>query len=377
MNAGFLVLTVLLRLSIDVKALQVIGGNVTVVQGRTAVLPCKLTPTEELISQISWQRKTRGKPNKDNFFTILPKSGPLYINGYDGRFKFIGSVDDRNGSLQLDNVRLLDEGVYSCIFTLFPSGNYKTEIPLNILVPPVTSVKYYTPFLGIEEVSLAICTAAGSKPPADVKWLTGNLTQNLKTTTNSTEHTDGTVTTVSTLFGIPNKEINHHPVTCVVTSPALSEADVLPLTLQVHFSPNEVKINERPKHSFECLTEANPTANITWSRSGHWPLSGVKSVGPILTLLTISSDLNGLYYCEAANIYGRKYGQLYVHVTSGACTACWVLFGLLLVFIACGLAAFFYIKKHRRSTSNPPEDQSSATPLRAKRKEEEEEEEGI
>ncbi|KAK2839899.1 hypothetical protein Q5P01_013639 [Channa striata] len=330
-------------------AVQVIGGNITVVRGGTAVLPCTLTDTEELLSQISWQRRTRGKPRTDNFFTILPISGPQYLNGLDGRFKYIGSMAGRDGSLQLSNVTLLDEGIYSCIFTLFPSGNHQTDIPLNLLVVPVTSVKDDRPFLGSDEVSLATCTAAGSRPPADVKWLTGSLKERLNTTTSSTQHDDGTATTVSTLFGIPTIKINRHQVNCVVTTPALPEADVLPFTLQVYFPPMEVNIRERSKDSFECLSEANPNASVTWTRSGPWPLSAVKAEGSVLTLLSLSSDLNGLYQCEATNLHGTKKGHLYVHVTSGTCTACWVLFGLLLVFIPFCAAAWWYFFKFKKS----------------------------
>ena len=109
-----------------------IGGNKTVAQGGTVVLPCKLIDTTETLRQISWQRTTRGKPRNENFFTILPKDGPKFVDGYDERFRYIGIFDDNNGSLQLSDVTLMDEGIYTCIFTLFPSGNHKTEIPLNL-----------------------------------------------------------------------------------------------------------------------------------------------------------------------------------------------------------------------------------------------------
>ncbi|KAM6978411.1 LOW QUALITY PROTEIN: nectin-1-like [Tautogolabrus adspersus] len=209
--------------------LEIIGGSTTTVQGGKAVFPCKLIGTTETLTQISWQRVTRGKPQKDNFFTIS-QLWTTFGNEYDDRFRFIGSFTDKDGSLQLLNVTLIDEGNYTCIFTLFPSGYHETEIPLNILVPPVITLKDSHPTLGNDEVPLVACTAAGSKPPAEVRWLTGTLGEKVRASTNSSPHANGTTTTVSSLFGVPTREISHHSVQCVVNSPALVRAETLTST---------------------------------------------------------------------------------------------------------------------------------------------------
>uniref|UniRef100_A0A665U2A8 Ig-like domain-containing protein n=1 Tax=Echeneis naucrates TaxID=173247 RepID=A0A665U2A8_ECHNA len=111
----------------------VIGGNKTVLHGDSVILPCKLIDTTETLTQISWQRKTRGKPQLDSFFTVVPPDKQRYLNGNDNRFRFAGNASEMDGSLQLSNVTLLDEGTYSCIFTLFPTGDYKTDIPLTVI----------------------------------------------------------------------------------------------------------------------------------------------------------------------------------------------------------------------------------------------------
>ncbi|XP_031151294.1 nectin-3 isoform X2 [Sander lucioperca] len=335
-----------LILSTVIEALQVIGGNVTVVQGETTTLPCKLIDTTELLSQISWQKITRGKPVNVNFFTVLEVDGPQFVNGRDDRFTFIGSFKDNIASLQLSNVTLMDEGTYMCIFTLFPSGNHKTDIPLNLLVPPVSSLEYNRPTLGNEEVSLVTCIAAGSKPPAEVRWLTGSLAETVRETTNFTQHANGTTTTTSSLFGVPTKEINSRLVQCVITSAAMSET--LSFNIQVYFPPTEVKISERSEGSFECVTEANPNADFTWSRIGQsWPQSAVRD-GATLQFQSMTSDLNGLYQCEASNRYGKKHSCLYVHVASDAGIAGWILFGLLLIALVA--VAFWYFYKSGRFT---------------------------
>ncbi|XP_030613625.1 nectin-2-like isoform X2 [Archocentrus centrarchus] len=332
----------------DVDALRVIGGNATVVQGGTAILPCHVIDTNDDLTQITWQRRTRGKPDNDNFYTIIPKDGPLFVNGHDHRFKYIGNFNAKNATLQLSNVTLKDEGSYTCIFTLFPSGNQKTEIPLKVFVPPSTSVEDNLPTLGTEEVLFATCTAAGSRPPAEVRWLTGTLAEKVRTTTNSTQYDNGTTTTVSSLFGVPTREINRHLVQCVISGDSLSTEVTLPFTIQVYFSPTNVNIKKISEDSFECVTEANPNAEFTWSRSGQSLLpSAVKDEGAKLQLLSLTSDLNGLYQCEASNTYGRKHTELYVHVAPGSCSAAWALFGVLLSLNVVGTAAWYLYKSGR------------------------------
>ncbi|XP_025999829.1 nectin-4-like isoform X1 [Astatotilapia calliptera] len=330
-------------------ALQVTGGSVTVEQGGTAILSCYVTGTNDDLTQITWQRKTREKPHNDNFLTILPREGVQFVNGGDDRFKYIGNFNNNNGTLQLSNAALKDEGSYTCIFTLFPSGNQKIEIPLNVLVPPFTSVKDNLPTLGTEEVLFATCTAAGSKPPAEVRWLTGALGDKVRTTANSTQYDNDTTTTVSSLFGVPTREINGHQVQCVISSDSLSKEESLLFTIQVYFSPTEVNIRMISEDSFECVTEAKPNANFIWSRSGQSLLeSSVKIDGAKLQLLSLTSDINGLYQCEASNTYGSKRGQLYVHVASGSCSAAWALLGVFICvfFLSIVGAAVWYFYTH-------------------------------
>ncbi|XP_047456998.1 nectin-4-like isoform X1 [Mugil cephalus] len=342
-----LVLSVTL-MSRDTEALQAIGGSTTVVKGGTAILPCILIETSEILTQITWQRRTREKPKNDNFYTIQ-LDGHQYVNGPDNRFEFIGSFSDKNGYLQLSNVQLKDEGSYTCIFTLFPSGNHKTDIPLNLLVPPVTSLKGDNLTLGTGEVSLATCTAAGSKPPSEVTWLTGTLGVN--STTNSTQHDNGTMTTTSSLFGVPTTEINNQLVRCVIRTTGLPEEQVLPLTIQVHFPPMDATIVQRSEDSYECVANANPEAHFIWSRSDQsLPESDIKVQGSTLQFVRKTSDLNGLYQCEAVNPYGRKHGgQIYVYMDFGSYTTGCTLFGLLLSLNIVAFSVWYLRKRNKES----------------------------
>uniref|UniRef100_A0A3Q3FGB9 Ig-like domain-containing protein n=1 Tax=Labrus bergylta TaxID=56723 RepID=A0A3Q3FGB9_9LABR len=260
-------------------ALEVIGGRTTTVQGGAAVLHCKLIGTTETLTQISWQRLTRGKPRTDNFYTISSRT-TMSMAVMIG----LGSLGvlQIKGTLQLSNVTLMDEGTYTCVFTLFPSGIHETAIPLIVPVPPVTSLKDAHPALGNDEVPLITCTAAGSKPPAEVRWLTGTLGEKVRPSTNSSLHANGTTTTVSWLFGVPTRELNDRSVQCVITI-VLSVLSIV----------------------------------LTFRSDRSWPQSGVRVDGSTLQFLSITSELNGLYQCEASNSYGSKHAYLRVHFTSG------------------------------------------------------------
>ncbi|XP_029967481.1 nectin-4-like isoform X6 [Salarias fasciatus] len=277
------------------RGVSVTGGDLTVVEGHDVTLPCKMTQ-EKRLTQISWKRKTRGMPGNPFFFTISEGNGQSFVDGPDPRISFIGHFAERNGTLQISNVSLNDEGSYTCIFSLFPSGIYSTEIPLGVEVPPATSLNSTLLVLGNEEVLLATCTAAASRPAAQLRWITGALEKNLRETTSVTEHGNGTTTTVSSLFGVPRREISGHEVQCVVNSSALAEEHREAFTLQVFFPPMNVTIVETSDDTLECVSEGNPEPSVRWTRSNKTlPESDFRVDGGKLTFLRCASDLKGFY----------------------------------------------------------------------------------
>ncbi|XP_029937004.1 nectin-3 [Myripristis murdjan] len=346
----WLCLLLFLLHSTYVEVAHVIGANRTAIQGQNISLLCRLTDTDEELTQISWQKKTREDPVNHNFYIISPLDGPKYVNGNSDRITFIGSTTENNGSVQLSHVRLLDEGVYTCIFTLFPSGIYKTEIPLTVLVPPVSSLEPEDHLvLGSTEVTFARCVATGAKPPAEVRWDTGSLGESVKAETTSFSHDNITTTTVSSLTGVPSTAVLGHTVRCLVKHLALTKEESLPLTLKVHFPPTTGKISEISKNVFECVSNASPEANFTWTRPNQqWPHSAVKADGRKLHFDNPTADLSGLYLCEASNAYGTTATYLYVSVSSSSCplaiTLCILFF---LVAAAAAVVAALYWRRYR------------------------------
>lgn len=113
--------------------IKIIGHDTLVRVGENGTFFSQLTDTEESLSRIIWRKKTREDPVEKSFFIILPDGSTEHINGLKGRIKFIGNIPEKNGSVQLLGMRLLDEGIYTCIFNLFPSGPFETNINVTVL----------------------------------------------------------------------------------------------------------------------------------------------------------------------------------------------------------------------------------------------------
>ncbi|XP_023825203.2 nectin-1-like [Salvelinus sp. IW2-2015] len=290
------------------------NGRPTVTRGQHADLTCELIETDELI-QISWQKSTRGYLANYNFFLILitPSYGPSHVKGRGDRVGFIGNTTALVGSVRLGYVSLTDEGVYTRIFTVFPSGPYKAEIHLNVQIAvetlPVVSE-------GKESI-LATCTAATAKPPAEVQWSTASARQplSLTTSTNTTLIPDDTATVRVHLKGDPSRVMHQQEVQCLVNHTTLSQQKAVPYELDVHYLPNSVKIilhESAPQApAFQCLVDANPPpTEFTWKRLNRSNLSETRG---LLELMKVGPDFSGLYSCEVSNPYGAASGFLYVH----------------------------------------------------------------
>uniref|UniRef100_A0A8C7CYJ9 Ig-like domain-containing protein n=1 Tax=Oncorhynchus kisutch TaxID=8019 RepID=A0A8C7CYJ9_ONCKI len=242
---------ILLIVQRDTESTRVIGGWRTVLLGEDVDLSCRLIETDEELEQITWQKSTLEGTQNHNFMLINPKGVNKFIspNGLTGRVQFIGNPSENLGSIRITAVRLLDEGTFTCIFSVFPSGAYNTEIPLTVLDPP-------------QSVNITLSEA--------------------------------------------------------------SKATV-----------------------FLCVADSNPHPNYTWSRVVQpWPGSSVRAEGDKLHLLSLSSELNGLYVCQASNPYGRATGSLNVHISSETSAACWVLLVVILCLTVAAAALIWYQCKY-------------------------------
>ncbi|XP_047671238.1 nectin-4-like [Tachysurus fulvidraco] len=219
----------------NIKAIKVIGRDGTVTAGDDAQLFCEAIETTEPLTTIWWQRRTKKKPTNTDFLVITSSGKEEHINGLRDRVKFAGNLAVLDGSILLSNVTLLDEGIYTCIFSIFPSGRNETEIRLTVQVPPVVTVGTDVPAVaGDTEGILATCTAANAKPAAEVSWSLGALNNTVKVQNTVTVDSEDRYTVKSNLIGTASKDLNQKKVQCVVTHPGLKQELELNYILNIH-----------------------------------------------------------------------------------------------------------------------------------------------
>ncbi|XP_077072869.1 nectin-1 [Siphateles boraxobius] len=340
---GFILFSIIFTRTSGIK---VIGHDTTAIYGENATLLCQLTETDDSITRIIWRKKTKENPEEKTFFAIRPGDKTEHQNGLGDRVQFIGNTAEKNGSIQLLRMRLLDEGIYTCTFNLFPSGTFETDINATVFARPMVNVKGEAPVTGHFEVTLASCFASNAWPAPAVTWRLGDMEKSLKTETNHTVHPDRTITVVSYLLGVPSKHFNKKNVQCVVKHNTLREDLVKNYTINIHYPPESVVIvPDSPTNAkeFKCIVDSNPEPTIyTWTRVNK---STLFYEGNKLPVPKRSPDLNGLYICRASNQYGSSAGSLYVNVYTESSTVCWGLYVSSIIFAILGAVGVVIFKK--------------------------------
>ncbi|XP_056125888.1 nectin-3 [Rhinichthys klamathensis goyatoka] len=333
----------------SIAGVKIMGHDTTVMEGGNATLFCHLTETEENLTRIVWQKQTRGIHEKHSFFIIHKDGKTEHKNYLKDTVRFIGNFKENNGSIQLLGLSLLDDGIYTCIFNTFPSGQILTNINVTVHVPPAVKVMGSTHFSDHYDVTLASCVASNARPAAEVLWRLGALDDSLRTETSCTQHSDGTVTVVANILGAPSKHLNQKKIQCVVKHSTLTKQLELDYVINVHYPPELVVIipdDPTEAEEYHCLVDCNPapTSYIWIKVNGSTP----HSEGNKLFIPKSSSDVNGVYVCTASTGYGSVSGVLYVDNT-GSTDVCWDLLGFISSCAILGFTVVFILLSVSRS----------------------------
>lgn len=284
----------LLLYSQTARGQAVQAENVTVLEGGTAQISCRLQ-------------------NYDGSIVVIqnPRRQTLFFNGTralkDDRFQMV-LFTPKLVRITLTNVSVSDEGGYFC--QLYTDDTHHQVATLSVVVPPeVPSVEVKTEAVEGGEVELT-CLSLRSKPPATLRWvrdrreIPGVISQ----------QENGKTVSVSNTIRIPvERKDNGAALSCEASHPALvSQKRVRHYSLDVHFAPT-VKIvppqgilREGDSLSLTCSVTGNPLPrDIQWSRVNDTLPERAEKTGNILHMSRLSQSHNGTYLCQAHNNYGR------------------------------------------------------------------------
>ncbi|XP_042596883.1 cell adhesion molecule 4-like isoform X2 [Cyprinus carpio] len=287
-------LLLLLSYSQTARGQAVQAENVTVLEGGTAQISCRLQ-------------------NYDGSIVVIqnPRRQTLFFNGTralkDDRFQMV-LFTPRLVRITLTNVSVSDEGGYFC--QLYTDDTHHQVATLSVVVPPeVPSVEVKTEAVEGGEVELT-CVSPRSKPPATLRWvrdrreIAGVISQ----------QENGKTVSVSNTIRIPvERKDNGAALSCEASHPALvGQKRVRHYSLDVHFAPT-VKIippqgilREGDSLSLTCSVTGNPLPrDIQWSRVNDTLPERAEKTGNILHMSRLSQSHNGTYLCQAHNNYGR------------------------------------------------------------------------
>ncbi|MBN3313760.1 CADM4 protein, partial [Atractosteus spatula] len=281
-------------LSLSVVSQAVQAENVTVVEGGTAQINCKLQ-------------------NYDGSIVVIqnPRRQTLFFNGTralkDERFQMT-LFSPKLVRISVFNVSVMDEGGYFC--QLYTDDTHHQVATLTVQVPPaVPTVKVKSQAVEGGEVELT-CLSPRSKPPATLHWYRdGKEIPGV-----SSQQDNGKTVSVSNTIRLPvERRDNEAELTCEASHASLGrQRRVSSYKLDVHFAPT-VQIQPPPgvmregdPLSLSCIISANPPPrSVEWFRVNDSLPERAEKQGSVLWVPRLSLAHNGTYLCQAQNQYGR------------------------------------------------------------------------
>ncbi|XP_045070356.1 cell adhesion molecule 4 isoform X2 [Coregonus clupeaformis] len=268
--------------------------NVTVLEGGTAQISCRLQ-------------------NYDGSIVVIqnPRRQTLFFNGTralkDDRFQMV-LFTPRLVRITLTNVSVSDEGGYFC--QLYTDDTHHQVATLSVSVPPDTpTVEVKQEAVEGGEVELT-CLSPRSKPPATLRWIRDR--REIPGVVSQQEN--GKTVSVSSTIRLPvERKDNGAAVSCEASHPALGgQKRVRHYRLDIHFAPT-VRIipppgilREGDSLSLTCSITGNPLPrDVQWSRINDTLPERAEISGPTLQVSRLSQSHNGTYLCQAQNNYGR------------------------------------------------------------------------
>ncbi|XP_057196860.1 nectin-2 isoform X4 [Triplophysa rosa] len=294
--------------------------------GQTVTLRCQFpNPGETQLTQVSWilepynGERTNIAVFHPNFGVNYPPQSPV-----SGRVNFIQNPPTLdNPSIEINDVKMTDEGRYICEYATYPSGNEQGVSSLVMLAKPRNTASTVTVTAGNTPVVVARCESFNGRPAATISWsttLNGNAT-----VLPQTNNPDNTVTVQSEYMLAPQPADNGKDITCVVSHRTMAQPERFPMKLVVEYPPRVQIVGYdnnwykgRTSAFLTCQADGNPLpTTVTWrTLSGLMPET-VQVQDNRLAVQNVDDSINTTFICEVRNRLGSNKDQVTVFVRGG------------------------------------------------------------
>ncbi|XP_012888017.1 PREDICTED: nectin-2 isoform X1 [Dipodomys ordii] len=352
---SFLLLLLLLLLretgaqDVQVQVLPEVRGLL----GGAVELPCHLLSHSPgvRITQVTWQLLNSAVA------AFHPSYGVHFPNPQStkDRLSFVRAGDDaqsdlRDATLVIQELKVEDEGNYTCEFATFPNGTRRGVTWLRVIAQPENHAEAQEVTLSLEPMPVARCVATGGRPPAQISWISTLEGGEARDSQAPGPYT-GTVTVTSRYTLVPSGRTDGAKITCRVEHESFDKPVLLPVTLAVRYPP-EVSISGyddnwylgRTEASLTCSARSNPEpTGYDWSTvSGMFPTSAVVQ-GPRLLVHSVDREVNTTFICTVTNAVGTGRAEQVIVLretpnTAGAGATGGIIGGMIAAIIATAVA---------------------------------------
>ncbi|XP_067279109.1 cell adhesion molecule 1a isoform X3 [Pseudorasbora parva] len=292
-----------------VQSQNLIADNVSVVEGETATISCRVKNNDDSVIQLL-------NPNRQTIY--FKDVRPLK----DARFQLV-NFSDNELRVSLSNVSLSDEGRYVC--QLYTDPPQEAYADITVLIPPGNPIIESREDIVSEGNETEItCTSMGSKPAATIRWMKGDKELKGKSKVETTY--DKMFTVTSWLRLTVTREDDGVPVVCIVDHPAVKDFQAQKY-LEVQYKP-EVKIvvefpsgpiREGENLELTCQAKGKPEPQqVNWVRVEDDVPSHAVITGSDLFIENLNKSYNGTYRCVASNSVGEAYDDYILFVRDAA-----------------------------------------------------------
>ncbi|XP_078662095.1 uncharacterized protein LOC144906048 isoform X2 [Branchiostoma floridae x Branchiostoma belcheri] len=272
------------------------------IKDERVTLPATYDSTETVIS-ITWSKVVGGMGGERKMVYIYSPNleyshGPLFR-----RAQLVGKA-----SLEINETKLEDEGLYVITVVLNIVGQEEKYVRLNVMVRPTVLVGPEDPYIVRWDTSVSLtCTVVNAKPNiTSLRWEKNGVSL----TTPGKKYGGGTAM-LPTLNIHDVSKMDAGTYTCVVDH--VTDTVKAGLMLQILYPATILNISKSATVDLsgsikvKCFAEGNPEPEVTWSRAGTTSLPGIQlreNGANVLSLSNLQKNDSGEYTCTVTNGLG-------------------------------------------------------------------------